>query len=64
MNDVEVVFDSWRAVFRSSPLYLCDLACAEVGPRFLFDSIVLSTFRSHPCSVFWNDFWLGWMIRG
>ena len=34
MNDVEVVFDSWRAVFRSSPLYLCDLACAEVGPRF------------------------------
>ena len=42
MNDVEVVFDSWRAVFRSSPLYLCDLACAEVGPRFLFDSIVLS----------------------
>ena len=34
MNDVEVVFDSGRAVFRSSPLYLCDLACAEVGLRF------------------------------
>ena len=31
MNYVEVGFDSWRIVFISSPLYLCNLARVEIG---------------------------------
>ena len=44
MNDVEVGFGSWWFVFRSSPLYLCDLACAEVDSYFSYDSIGLFAF--------------------
>ena len=47
MNDVEVGFGSWWFVFRSSSLYICDLACAEVGPRFSYDLIGLFAFRGY-----------------
>ena len=51
MNDVEVGIGSWWFVFRSSPLYLCDLARTQVGFRFSCDSISLFTFRSHIFSL-------------